>query len=426
MKASAPHRRTHILTLVASAAQRGDDSQRMSSVAVEALFGALSVTWTALLHDPGDGQLIFTASPSAPEEQHMLALFDKLETGKALGSRPLDVGTARSRGIDALDLCKAGAVVPLTDRGGGRGILVLGLGKGGTTPCPTDIETAELVAATLTPHLEAKTLTRENDRLKEMTIRSERLASIGGMTAGLAHEIRNPLVSIRTFTQLLPERYDDEEFRSSFLDLTLSEIDRICELVGELLDYSRPAGASEADTANVASCAEQTALLMATQAKSVGVELSWQSNLESVEAAIDPDRLKQTLMNVISNAITAAGAGGHVRVEVLGCKDGITIEVRDDGPGMSSAVAAKAFDPFFTTRAEGTGLGLAIVRGLVEKSGGRVELQTEEGKGCCVRIDLLPVSALLTESTAAETTAAKTKAEAEALSLEASPAVPLG
>lgn len=390
MKASAPHRRTHILTLVASAAQRGEDPQRMSMVAVEALFGALSVTWTALLHDRGDGELIYAASPGAPEEPHIHALFDRLSSRDVLGARPLDLGSARAKGIDALDQCKAGAVVRLVDRSGGSGILILGLGKGGTTPCLTDIETAELVGATLTPHLEGKSLSHENDRLKELTIRAERLASIGGMTAGLAHEIRNPLVSIRTFTQLLPERYDDEEFRSSFLDLTLSEIDRICELVGELLDYSRPAGVGEAETADVAACAEQTVLLMATQAKSVGVELAWSSNLESIEAAIDPDRLKQTLMNLVSNAITAAGAGGSVHVEVLGYQDGITIEVRDNGQGMAADVAARAFDPFFTTRAEGTGLGLAIVRTLIEKSGGRVEIQTEEGKGCCVRVDLLP------------------------------------
>jgi signal transduction histidine kinase len=214
--------------------------------------------------------------------------------------------------------------------------------------------------------------------------RSERLSAIGTLAAGLAHEIRNPLVSIRTFTQLLPERLDDPEFRSRFLDLTLSEVDRICALVSELLAFARPAPAT-LERMDLVGCVERLCLLLSSQARSRGVHLSMAEPGSDVTVVADEDQVKQVVMNVVLNAIQACIDGGRVQVSCYRVDQGdnaaACIEVVDNGCGIPDDALGRIFDPFFTTRSEGTGLGLSVAHRIVASHGGTIEVRSRVGHG---------------------------------------------
>jgi polar amino acid transport system substrate-binding protein len=217
------------------------------------------------------------------------------------------------------------------------------------------------------------------------------------MAAGLAHEIRNPLVSIRTFTQLLPERIGDREFRESFLDLTLSEVDRICALINELLAFARPAPA-ELHRVSLNECLDRVCLLLDSQARNVGVQLVRHLHPGRLELTADEDQIKQVVINMILNAIQACSArrdtraGGTVTVRSypnrLERGDYVCIEVVDDGIGIDPEIVERIFDPFFTTRKEGTGLGLSIAHQIVTRHGGFIDVTSEPGGGASFCVNL--------------------------------------
>jgi signal transduction histidine kinase len=239
-------------------------------------------------------------------------------------------------------------------------------------------------------------LTEENVRLREALARSaalmqraNRLASLGVLSAGLAHEIRNPLAAMRTFAQLLPERWQDEEFRSEFAYVAVAEVDRIETLVRELLhvmhesarDGETPSPAPERSPAGATSFTatiESLLPLLRLQALRKGIDLVLEVG-DPVQVAADPLRLRQVTMNLVLNAIDATPDGGTVAV-ICGARERggarrATLCVRDSGRGIAPADLPHIFEPFFTTRAEGTGLGLTITSEIVPaaaRSGPRI------------------------------------------------------
>lgn len=309
-------------------------------------------------------------------------------------------GTTQAPLERAMTAAALEVVYPIADEAVLLGVFVLGP-RGDHKPYSADdIEFCDRIGARIAAVAARDALAAEAVSLRAAAASSERLASVGRMAAGLAHEIRNPLVSIRTFTQLLPERHADEEFRNGFLDLTLAEIDRISALVGEILSYARPAetGGADADSAaatDVADCLERTCLLLRSHARSAGVALDFDAPELAHRAAIDEDKLRQVVINLVVNGIQACDGRGRVRVtaaaEMLaGGRSRIVVEVHDDGPGMEADVAARIFEPFFTTRREGTGLGLALVRTMLEEAGATIAVSTLPGRGTTFRIELLP------------------------------------
>jgi signal transduction histidine kinase len=269
------------------------------------------------------------------------------------------------------------------------------------TPYSTeDLEFCDRIGARVAMVAAREALALEVATLRTAAAGSERLASVGRMAAGLAHEIRNPLVSIRTFTQLLPERHADEEFRNGFIDNTLGEIDRICTLVCEILSYARHVDSStdgsDAPTTDVAETLGRTCQLLRSHARSAGVSLDFESEDLCERAAIDEDKLRQVVINLVVNGIQASGGRGRVRVSASSRQgatcalDRIVVDVHDDGLGMTADVASRIFEPFFTTRREGTGLGLALVKTILDEAGASIGVETAPGHGTTFRIELLP------------------------------------
>jgi signal transduction histidine kinase len=229
---------------------------------------------------------------------------------------------------------------------------------------------------------------RELKQSQDTLRRADRLSSLGLLTAGLAHEIRNPLVAIRTFTQLLPERYDDAEFRDSFRGLALKEVDRICGLITDLLSFARPSKPNVAPE-NVNDVVDNIARILESQAKEKGMSISREFSDSLPKVWIDTEQMKQVFMNLILNAIQAMNEGGSITLATRAVSrngsgpsgEFVQVEIRDTGIGIPEENLQHIFDPFFTSKDEGSGLGLAVSHQIVQEHGGFVTVESTVGKG---------------------------------------------
>jgi PAS domain S-box-containing protein len=252
-------------------------------------------------------------------------------------------------------------------------------------------------------------------RLELQIRRSDRLASLGTLSAGMAHEIKNPLVSIKTFAQLLPERYQDSDFRDTFSNLIGHEIDRIDSLVNQLLRFARPAK-PHLKPLHVHEVLEKSLMLVGHRLyqKEIKLSRSWNASLDTVRA--DADQIEQVFLNFFLNAMDAMKHGGELSVtteigsvdewasSMSGFDDGVQevlrVTVRDDGEGIKSADLPHVFDPFFTTKDYGTGLGLSVVHGIIQEHGGQIEVESVLSQGTSFHI-LLPLVRFVEEVAAA-------------------------
>jgi two-component system nitrogen regulation sensor histidine kinase GlnL len=254
---------------------------------------------------------------------------------------------------------------------------------------------------------------REQKALEEQWRRRDRLASLGALSAGVAHEIRNPLAGIGTSAQVLKRRLGADDARASFVDVILEEVTRLDRIVEGLLQFAKPAPPT---------LAQQSILPALEKALSLVHELAVRQDVQiQVERAdrvpdlyVDSDQILQVLLNVLMNALQAMARGGELRVAVrpvnkrlvsrgvLGrratdrllerdeppVQDVVEIRVTDNGPGIPAAVLARVFDPFYTTRSQGTGLGLSICQSIIREHGGIISIESTVGQGTTVIIDL--------------------------------------
>jgi signal transduction histidine kinase len=213
-------------------------------------------------------------------------------------------------------------------------------------------------------------------RLDAEVRRLDRLAALGGLVAEIVHEIRNPLVSVKTFLQLLPEREGDPEFRESFLEVASEEVRRIERLLDAVLQHARPAPPVRADATTSATDAfESVAQLVGYRATERGVRLEIEGRGELPEIRIAGDTLRQVVLNLSLNAIDATPSGGCVRMRAHGSKSRVVIVVEDEGPGIPPQLASRIFEPFVSTKEDRPGgLGLAITRRIVEEADGTIEV----------------------------------------------------
>ena len=237
----------------------------------------------------------------------------------------------------------------------------------------------------------------ENARLYDMLKRSkihmrrvDRLASLGTLTAGLAHEIRNPLVSIKTFLQLLPERFDDEEFRTYFLNLTVEEVERISSLLSELLDFARPSEPNF-QKADINEIMEKVVLLADKEISKKSLVVHKQYNIDLPKAVVDRAQMKQVFLNIFLNAIQASSERGEIFIETRFLDIGekfVQVIVRDKGEGISEKDIENIFTPFFSIKSGGTGLGLSISHQIVQEHRGTINVKSRPGEGSTFTINL--------------------------------------
>jgi len=255
-----------------------------------------------------------------------------------------------------------------------------------------DIELLSTLANQTAIAIENARLYEDLKRSKSYIRRADRLASLGTLTAGLAHEIRNPLVAIKTLTHLLPERLDDEEFRNKFLQIASGEVDRISSLVTELLDFARPSD-PKLEMENINIILDGMILLVSTETnkKQINLIKNYASNLPFVQ--VDREQIKQVFLNILLNAIEATPERGKITVKTQsfmkpGGEPYVQIEFTDTGCGIPSDQLEEIFNPFYTTKITGSGLGLSISNQIVQDHKGYIDVESQLDKGSSFFINL--------------------------------------
>ncbi len=219
-------------------------------------------------------------------------------------------------------------------------------------------------------------------------IRSEKLEALGTMAAGMAHEIKNPLSSIKILSQLLSRKFDDPEYRSHYLKIIPREIGRMDRIIDSMLGYVR-ASDLKIESFDLKELAGEALDFVKPQYDAKGVSLSLKSK-GKMKISADMQKLFQVFLNLLQNAESAVEKGGSVEVELSRmCSDEgdrVEIKVSDNGCGISRQDVMNIFDPFFTNKYGGTGLGLTVVHGIIESHGGFIEVDSKEGEGTAFTI----------------------------------------
>ncbi len=228
------------------------------------------------------------------------------------------------------------------------------------------------------------TMIDELNKRNELIVQSEKLASIGTLTSGVAHELNNPLNNISTSIQILLEELDENipEFKKELLEETEKQVERARDTVKALLEFSRDRS-FRPEEINFKELVDQTIKLIKAE---VPASINLTTNIpEDLQVNLDPQRIQQVLINLIVNAVHAMDDGGDLTIRAFTRKENkeFCFQVQDTGKGIPEENLSKIFDPFFTTKeiGMGTGLGLSTSHGFVERHGGRIEVESKVGRG---------------------------------------------
>ena len=288
--------------------------------------------------------------------------------------------------------------LPHTTRGRLLAFSLLGRPLHSDKSKPAQSPLLRALAQTATNAIDTQMLLEDLQRSHLLMRRTDRLKSLETIAGGFAHEIRNPLTSIKTFIQLAPERKDDPDFIREFSRIVLDDVYRIERLIEEILDYARymePKLTEEDANDIVASCL----YFIEVKADSWGIKIEKDLAKDLPHVMLDRQQIKQVFLNLFLNALDAMSEkGGVLRVQTRGRtrpgnRSWVQIEVTDNGHGISDANLEHIFDPFFTTKHEsreheGTGLGLTIVHQIIQDHHGEIRVTSSAGQGTTFFVDL--------------------------------------
>jgi PAS domain S-box-containing protein len=224
-------------------------------------------------------------------------------------------------------------------------------------------------------------------KAEEQLILAERLSSLGELTAGVAHELRNPLSGIKINTQILARKKDLSETERRIVDSTLEGIDKIQKIVEDMLHFARPKPL-HFKKEDINEVIEKSLTILQAKIKKGNIQLIFERGQDLPRLRIDTHQIQQVLVNLMLNALQAMENGGTLALRTYPETGGAGLEVRDTGVGISQAHLKKIFDPFFTTKSEGTGLGLSISMKILENHGATLAVASQEGKGSVFTIHL--------------------------------------
>lgn len=329
----------------------------------------------------------------------------KLMNWLAVNERPLVVSESSSllsyfseEERKLLSRLNAELVYPLNVMNRISGILVMGKKVNGKEFDKKELELLSLLFGQAAFAIEHASLYEiQRDRLKRM-YRTDRLAVLGELAAGAAHEIKNPLTSIRSTIQYLSNDFDVESEKGQMMHELLNETERINKIVQGLLSFARPSELNSMEI-NLEQLINQTLLLVNNTLKKQRIEVEFEYFTEQTTIMGDAEQLKQVCLNIILNAVEAMKENdeSHPRTLYISMEEGTLIDVRsryllisfeDTGKGIDEEDIENVFNPFFTTKEEGTGLGLAICFGIINRHKGELEVRSTLGKGTCFTIKL--------------------------------------
>jgi len=411
--------------------------ERLARVLVETPYDSLGSTHASLfLQEEGGAsyRLLDHRGPAPVERLDVTAhraFFEELERrpsavlaeayerqltdeGAPAESEPAGDAPLARQVIESMNALQAGICIPLAGRDEVLGLWCLHDENGLESYSANEI--ALLVAIG-----EQAAINIENTRLFERIRERDRLAVLGEMAAGLAHEIRNPLGAIKGAAQYLePGTAEPEEDEAEFLGIIVEEVDRLDKVVNQFLDYARPFKADHEPT-DLTRVAEQTVRLTAPGLAGKDIELRLELESELAPVQGNEPQLRQVALNLINNAVEAMPRGGQLTIRTRmrgsvappraperprGAR--VQLEISDTGAGITPEQLNTIFVPFYTTKERGTGLGLPICQRIVEHHGGEIRIQSEPGRGSRFLVELpaeplgQPESTALADETAAE------------------------
>ncbi|MBI3600763.1 MAG: GAF domain-containing protein [Nitrospinae bacterium] len=235
-----------------------------------------------------------------------------------------------------------------------------------------------------------KEANKEIVSVQQQVVQSERLSALGELAAELAHEIKNPLVTIGGFARRLSEKYEPTSEEKSYAGIIISEVERLEKLLKDILNYSRDIKPNFSEN-NINSVIEEILSFYEHTFWESGIEIKKEMSDAIHSLSIDPPQIKQVLTNIFHNAVesmTVKGGVMAIKTEPLSGEEGVTISVSDTGGGIPSEILENIFNPFFTTKKYGTGLGLSLSRKIVESHGGTIEINNRVGEGATFIINL--------------------------------------
>jgi signal transduction histidine kinase len=344
----------------------------------------LGATWLALVGEAGHGRarIALCAGGSAPA-------FETLATVPAPGGEGVIYRSEVLQGdepradlaacVKAMEDAGVELLAPIPLAGRRSALLLAGPRRNGSAFDALDLAFFEELSE------EARAVIQSEDTRRALESRS-RLAAIGEMSAGVAHEVRNPLAAMKGAVELLrARRSPGGETDESLLTLLATEAERLERVVNDFLEYARPAAPRLAPE-RLDHVARKTVELLEKEARSNGIELGIEKNGEVPPVLVDAEQLRQVLINLIQNAAHAMDGVGRVTLVASAGTGEALLSVRDTGPGFSPDALQRAFDPFFTTRSRGSGLGLAIARRIVENHAGRIQVRNRAEGGAEVTL----------------------------------------
>ncbi len=286
----------------------------------------------------------------------------------------------RKDGLDIFQQFESEVCFPLSFADKLIGIIILGkIDRNLVSYLKDDLEFWEKIAD--------KTATAvQNSLLHENILSTERLSILGETAASLAHEIKNPLTAIKGLTSTINQNYSDPEFRQTFSEIVPRQIERINDLVENLLTFAKPKPQSLKEI-NLISLLEETSKLFSKDLAKNKILLEEAFPQEKLMLKGDPHRLSQAFINLILNARQAMPAGGKIKISAGKNNGEIYVQIEDTGFGISPQNLKKIFNPFFTTKANGTGLGLAIVKKVIQEHNAKIKIESQSEQG--TRITLL-------------------------------------
>ncbi|MBI3399316.1 MAG: HAMP domain-containing protein [Deltaproteobacteria bacterium] len=235
---------------------------------------------------------------------------------------------------------------------------------------------------------EMQRLTEERMTMERQLFHADKLVSLGELSAGIAHEIGNPLAAIKTVIQAMDEETPFAEEQREYMKRILKEVDRLAAFLKTFSAFAHPS-INQSARCRVDSVLKDVIFLVRNEAQKHNIEIDYMMRKDTPEVIIDSDQLKQIFINLILNAIQAMQDGGKIAVSIENLDGkGVKISVSDTGPGIPQEIIGKIFDPFFTTKPSGTGLGLAIVHRIINEHKGEIEVKSEVGKGTIFTVNL--------------------------------------
>jgi two-component system, NtrC family, sensor histidine kinase HydH len=220
-----------------------------------------------------------------------------------------------------------------------------------------------------------------SDNLRQEIARNQRLVTVGRLAAGIAHEIRNPLSSIKGFATYFRQRYKENQEDARISAIMIQEVERLNTVVNQLLEFARPVNIQKKKTSVKALVADSLKMIE-NQAgeKTIAIETTIEGDLK---ITVDPNRMNQVLLNLYLNAMESMEARGTLRIQAHAAKTehGFHIKVSDTGCGIRSEDLPHIFDLYYTTKPHGTGIGLAIVSNIIEAHNGKLTVESREGQG---------------------------------------------